>query len=72
MDEDHSNRPSKDTTSEMIAKIHVMLNDWKINVREIAETVSISSEQVQNVLTTHLDIKKTLRDCSQLTVNTHV
>ena len=41
------------TTPEMVNEIHdIVLNDPKVNVREIAEIVSISTERVVNILHT--------------------
>lgn len=52
-------RPIVVTTSETIEKIHdFLINDRRVRVREIAETVGISIERVQNILKTHLDMKK--------------
>ena len=46
---------NKITTIEMINKIHdIVLNDLKVKVHEIAETVSISTERLVNILHTHL------------------
>ena len=43
----------------MINKIHdIVSNDPKVEVREIAEIVSISTERVFNILHTHLCIRK--------------
>lgn len=58
-DKDRPGRPNEITTSEMIEKIHdIVINDRRVKVRKIAKTVGISIEQVQNILTTHLDMKK--------------
>lgn len=42
----------------MIENINdIMVNDRRVNIREIAETVHISNQKVQNMLRTHLDEK---------------
>ena len=52
-------RTNEITTREMINKIHdIVLNDPKVNVREIAEFVSITTERVVNILHTHLCMRK--------------
>ena len=52
-------RQNEITTPEMINKIHdIVLNDSKIKVCEIAEIVSISTERVINILSTHLCMRK--------------
>lgn len=39
----------------MIGKIlHILKNDKRVKLREIAEIVRISTERVQNILTAHL------------------
>ena len=48
-------RPDEITTPEMDNKIHdIVLNEPKMEVSEIAEIVSISTERVINILHTHL------------------
>ena len=48
-------RPNEISTPEMINEIHnIVLNDPKVQVREIAEIVSISTERLVNTLHTHL------------------
>ena len=52
-------RPNEITTPEMINEIHhIVLNDPKVKVCEIAEIASISTERVVNILHTHLSIRK--------------
>ena len=52
-------RPNEITTPNIINKIHDMvLDDKKLKVREIAETTSISTERVHNILHEHLHMKK--------------
>ena len=52
-------RPNRVTTPEMINKIHhIVLNDPKVKVPEIAEIVSNSNERVINILHTHLCMRK--------------
>ena len=51
--------PNEITTPEMINKIYdIVLNDPKVEVREVAEIVSISTEHVVNILHTHLCMRK--------------
>ena len=51
--------PNEITTPEIINKIHdIVLNDWKVKVREIYEIVSISTEHVANIFHRHLCIRK--------------
>lgn len=52
-----------------MAKIlDMVINDWSVELREISETVSISNEQLQNILAP-LDMKELsedgCRECSQ-------
>ena len=52
-------RPNKITAPEMINIIHnIVLNDPKVKLREIAKILSISTERVDNILHTHLWIRK--------------
>jgi hypothetical protein len=47
------------TPPEIIEKVHSMvLDDWRIKVREIAETIGISKERVAYILHEELDMKK--------------
>jgi transposase len=43
-------RPKSATTPEIIAQVHDMvLDDWQMKVREIAETIGISKERVEYI-----------------------
>ena len=54
-----SGLPNEFTTPEMTNKIHdIVLNDLKVNMRKIAEIISISTERVVNTLHTHLWMRK--------------
>jgi histone-lysine N-methyltransferase SETMAR len=58
-DEPRSGRPIEVTTAEMTEKVRkIVLTDRRVKVREIAETVSISTERVRNILHEHLTMKK--------------
>jgi [histone H3]-lysine36 N-dimethyltransferase SETMAR len=58
-DEARPGRPSDVTNPEMISKIHgIVLEDRRVKVREIAETVGISTERVHNILHQKLEMKK--------------
>jgi histone-lysine N-methyltransferase SETMAR len=47
------------TTPEIIEQVHdVVLDDWQMKVREIAETIGISKERVGYILHEELDMKK--------------
>ena len=67
--------PNKISAPEMTNKIYdIVCNDPKLEVREVAETVSISTERVVNILHTHLCMRKLCarwvpQDCSQSTKN---
>jgi len=51
--------PKSATTPEIIEQVHNMvLDDWRMKVREIAETIGISKEHVGYILHEELDIKK--------------
>lgn len=52
-DEDPPRRPNKVTTWEISEIIDIMTNDWRVQMREIVETVDISIELVQNISTTY-------------------
>ena len=52
-------RPNKITTPEMMNKIpDIILNDPKVKGRKIAQIVYISNERVNNILHTHLCMRK--------------
>jgi hypothetical protein len=52
-------RPKSATTPEIIEQVYDMvLNDWRMKVREIAETIGISKEHVGYILHEELDMKK--------------
>jgi len=52
-------RPKSATTSEIIEQVHDMvLDDRRMKVREIAETIGISKERVGYTLHEELDMKK--------------
>ena len=52
-------RPNEVTTPEMTNKIHnIVLNEPKVNVCEILEIISISTERVDNIFYTHLCMRK--------------
>lgn len=54
-----SGRPSEVTTEETIEKIHnIIMEDRRVTVRDIAETVGISTERVYNILHERLQMKK--------------
>jgi histone-lysine N-methyltransferase SETMAR len=51
--------PKSATTSEIIEQVHdMLLDDWRMNVSEIAETIGISKERVGYILHEELDTKK--------------
>jgi len=51
--------PKSATSSEIIEQVHLMvLADWRMKVREIAETIGISKECVGYILHEELDMKK--------------
>jgi len=55
----HEGRPKSATTPEIIEQLHDMvLDDRRMKVREIAETISISKEHVGYILHEELDMKK--------------
>jgi hypothetical protein len=63
-------RPTSATTPEIIEQVHDMvLDDRRMKVREIAETIGISKERVGYILHEELDMKSYARDgcraCSQ-------
>ena len=52
-------RRNEITTPEMINKIHdIVLNDPQMKVREIVEIVLILTERVNNILHTHMCMRK--------------
>jgi histone-lysine N-methyltransferase SETMAR len=52
-------RPESATPPEIIEQVHDMvLDDWRMKVREIAETIGISKELVGYILHEELDMKK--------------
>lgn len=58
-DEARSGRPVEVTTKEMVEKNHgIILEDRRVKVREIVETVGISTERVHNILHGILEMKK--------------
>jgi len=57
-DDPHEGRPKSATTLEIIEQVHDMvLDDWWMTVREIAETIGISKERVGYILHEELDMK---------------
>lgn len=58
-DESRSGRPKEATTDEMITKVHdLVLNDRRLKVRVIADTIGISKERVGHILHEHLHMRK--------------
>jgi len=58
-DDPREERPKSATTPEDIEQVHDMvLDDRRMKVREIAETIGISKEQVGYILHEELDMKK--------------
>jgi transposase len=58
-DDPREGHPKSATTSEIIEHVHDMvLDDRRMKVREIAETVGISKERVGYILHEELDMKK--------------
>jgi histone-lysine N-methyltransferase SETMAR len=58
-DDTHEGCPKSATTLEIIEQVHDMvLDDWWMTVREIAETIGISKERVEYILHEELDMKK--------------
>jgi histone-lysine N-methyltransferase SETMAR len=52
-------RPKSATTPEIIEQVHdITLDDWRMKVREIAETIRISKERVGYIFHEELDMKK--------------
>ena len=60
-DAPYTGRPVEVTTPENIQKIHRMvLNDCKLKLSEIAQTMNMSSKRVFNIFHEHLHLKKLL------------
>jgi len=58
-DDPREGRPKSATTPEIIEQVHDMvLDDRRMKVREIAETIGISKEHVGYILHEELDMKK--------------
>jgi histone-lysine N-methyltransferase SETMAR len=58
-DDPREGRPRSATTSEIIEQVHCMvLDDWRMKVHEIAETIGISEERVGYILHEELDMKR--------------
>jgi len=58
-DDPREGRPKSATTPEIIEQVHDMvLDDGRMKVREIAETMGISKERVGYILHEQLDMKK--------------
>jgi transposase len=67
-DDPREGRPKSGTTPEIIEQVHdMLLDDRRMKVREIAETIGISKERVGYILHEELDMKKQdgCRACSQ-------
>jgi predicted XRE-type DNA-binding protein len=64
-DDPREGRPKSATTPEIIEQLHDnVLDDRRMKMREIAETIGISKERVGYILHEELDMKK-LYACSQ-------
>ena len=57
-DDPREGRPKSATTPEIIEKVHDILDDLRMKVPEIAETIGISKERVGYILHEELDTKK--------------
>jgi len=58
-DNPREGRPKSATTPEIIEQVHDMvLDDWRMKVHEIAETIGISKEHVGYIFPEELDMKK--------------
>lgn len=58
-DAERSGRPIEVTTDDVVNKVHdIVLDDRRVKIREIAETVHISSERVFHILHNILSMKK--------------
>ena len=51
-------RPKSATTLEIIEQVHDILDDLRMKVREIAETIGISKEHAEYILHEEVDMKK--------------
>jgi histone-lysine N-methyltransferase SETMAR len=61
-DDPREGHPKSATTLEVIEQVHDMvLDDWRMKVHEITETIGISKERVGYILHEELDMKKALR-----------
>jgi transposase len=61
-DDPREGRPKSATTPEIIEQVHDMvLDDWRMKVHEIVETIGISKERVGYILHKEMDMKKALR-----------
>jgi transposase len=74
-DDPREGRPKNATIPEIIEQVHDMvLDDRRMKVREIAETIGISKERVGYILHEKLDMKSLAQDgrcaCSQQIKNT--
>jgi hypothetical protein len=60
----HSGRPKQDISDENIKKVHkIILNDRKVKLIEISETLNISKKRVEHIVHGYLDMQKL---CSKL------
>lgn len=58
-DETRSGRPKEAVTDENIKKVHkIIMNDRKLKLIEIAETLKISKERVGHIVHEYLDMRK--------------
>ena len=57
-DAERPGRPKEVTSQEMIDRIHIILNDRRLKVREISETVNISVGRVWYILHECFDMRK--------------
>ena len=58
-DDPREGRPKSATTPEIMEQVHDMVLDgWRMKVREIAETIGISKECVGYILREEMDMKK--------------
>ena len=54
-----SERPSTATTPDIVDRVHdLILSDWRISAKTIAETLEISRERVGFIIHEHLDMQK--------------
>jgi transposase len=62
-DDRHEGRPKSATTPEIIEQVHdMLLDDRRMKVHEIAETIDISKERVGYILNEELDKKSFAED----------